>query len=145
MRLNMELWLEEVEEVACQHCSCFNYKELNSPTRKFTYDDRSYTYCDNRVERRDWQGTGWYRITGEAGTKLVDSPAPAYYCGTHMAGWLFGGHPTVSMGEVERTVNFNWKDNVAYSNKRGVKVVNCSTHYVYYLINTVCHYGYCTE
>ena len=148
MRLNMEVWLEEVEEVACQHCSCFNYKELNSPTRKFTYAKTSPTlYCDkDKVGgERDWNGEGWYRITGEAGTKLVDSPAEKSHSGTFAVGWLHGGHPTISMGEVDRTVNFNWLDNTAFRSAP-VKVVNCSTFYVYYLPNTPnCHYGYCTE
>ena len=139
---------QKAQEVACQHYSCFNYKELNSPTRKFTYAKTSPTlYCDkDKVGgERDWNGEGWYRITGEAGTKLVDSPAEKSHCGTFAVGWLHGGHPTISMGEVDRTVNFNWLDNTAFRSAP-VKVVNCSTFYVYYLPNTpYCHYGYCTE
>ena len=55
---------------------------------------------------RDWKGNGWYRITGEAGTKLGNSPANGRHCGTHAAGWLSGEHPTVAEGEVDRRVNF---------------------------------------
>ena len=94
---------------------------------------------------RDWKGPGWYRITGEAGTKIVDSPVDKDHCGTDATGWLSGGHPTVAEGEVARTVNFNWGSNTA-SWSATVKVVNCNTHYVYYLVDTPnCHLGYCTK
>jgi len=148
--LNSEFWEEEVEEVVCQSCEsfavnthvCLNYKDLNSPTRRSTYGLGSY--CDKKISR-DWKGTGWYRITGEAGTKLVDSPADKEHCGTSATGWLSGGHPTVAEGEVDRTVNFNWNGNTAAWGA-DVKVVNCNTHYVYYLADTPnCSLGYCTE
>ena len=70
--LNMEIWREEVEEIACKSNGCSTYKELNSTTRKFT-NVKHGGHCDRRLQR-DWQGSGWYRITGEAGTKLIDSP-----------------------------------------------------------------------
>ena len=91
------------------------------------------------------KGAGWYRITGEAGTKLIDSPVDKNHCGTHATGWLSGGHPTVDEGEVARTVNFNYNGNSALWSA-DVKVVNCNTHYVYYLVDTpTCSLGYCTE
>ena len=63
-----EVWQEEVEQVACQSCAsykdvCVDYKELNSPTRRTTVTKKEY--CDERIER-DWKGTGWYRIAGQA-------------------------------------------------------------------------------
>ena len=149
---NMEVWQEEDEEVECQSCAsfddvCLNYKELNSPTRKFTYDKTSPLYCDkDKRGPPDWQGPGWYRITGEAGTKLVDSPAEDKHCGTHAVGWLSGGHPTVAQGTVDRTVYFSYVGDNAYGSTLTVKVKNCNTHYVYYLKNvTGCSFGYCTE
>merc|ERR1712066_751707 len=54
----MGVWTEEVEEVACRHCGCLNYKELNSPSR--TIADTNYRYCDKVVGQRDWKGAGWY-------------------------------------------------------------------------------------
>ena len=157
--LKMEVWKEEVEEVPCQTCEsfndvCVNYKELNSPTRRSSnaaFLNRP-TYCDDRNAACsiDWKGTGWYRITGEAGTKLVDSPVDHYHCGTYVTGWLSGGHPTFGQGEVERTVYFKYGNNDTFGISSGVKVVNCNTHYVYYLVDTKTFnvhscYGYCTE
>ena len=120
---------------------CLNYKELNSPTRRST--NAKSGHCDKRNARkrkRDWKGPGWYRITGEAGTKLVDSEVEDKHCGTHATGWMDGGHPTVAEGEVNRTVNFNYVGNNAW-NSRNIKVVNCNTHYVYYLIGGTCSLG----
>ena len=150
--VNLEVWKEEVEEVACQSCEdfavdthvCLNYTELNSPTRRRLANVAKKEHCDKRIER-DWKGTGWYRITGEAGTKLVDSSVDVLHCGTYASGWLSGGHPTVDEGEVARTVNFNcYGDSSRWS--VDVKVINCNTHFVYYLVDTpLCHLGYCTE
>ena len=141
--LNMEIWREEVEEIACKSNGCSTYKELNSTTRKFT-NVKHGGHCDRRLQR-DWQGSGWYRITGEAGTKLIDSPVVNYHCGTSATGWLAGGHPTVEEGEVDRSVNFNYDGDFAKWSAR-VKVLNCSSHYVYYLQDTPeCNLGYCTE
>lgn len=150
--LNSGFWEEDVEEVACQSCEsfavrthvCLNYNELNSPTRRSSYAIKSPRYCDTII-RRDWKSTGWYRITGEAGTKLIDSPVDDSHCGTYGTGWLSGGHPTVAEGEVDRTVNFNYYGDNAKSSS-DIKVVNCNTHYVYYLVRApLCNLGYCTE
>ena len=95
----------------------------------------------------DWKGAGWYRITGGAGTKLADFVVAKLHCGTRASGWMggsAGGHPTVFQGEVTRTVNFNWASKLAWWTS-SIKVINCNTHYVYYLDNTYgCLLGYCT-
>ena len=91
----------------------------------------------------DWKGAGWYRITGGAGTKLADFEVANYHCGTVASGWMVGGHPTVFQGEVTRTINFNWVNKGRW--KSSVKVINCNTHYVYYLEEAPqCLLGYCT-
>ena len=92
----------------------------------------------------DWKGAGWYRITGGAGTKLADFVVAQKHCGTEASGWMAGGHPTVFQGEVTRTVNFNSHGNRAqWTNS--IKVINCNTHYVYYLEEAPdCLFGYCT-
>ena len=93
----------------------------------------------------DWKGAGWYRITGGAGTKLADFVVNNHYhCGTHASGWMVGGHPTVFQGEVTRTVNFNSHRKRAEWTS-SIKVINCNTHYVYYLEEVPhCVLGYCT-
>ena len=143
--------LEEVEEVACPSCAnfndvCLNYNELNSPTRRSTNAERKPVYCDKRVER-DWKGPGWYRITGEAGSKQVDSEVDKFHCGTPARGWLSvsGGHPTVAEGEVDRIVNFH-RSHQVHDWRSNVKVINWNTHYFYFLVDAPnCDLGYCTE
>jgi len=145
--LNARHWEDEVEEIAClntvPNARCFEYNELKSSQRKTTegYHQGS---CDGGSEdrTRDWKGPGWYRITGEAGTKLIESQVDINHCGTKFGGWLSGGHPTVEQGEVSRTINFNnYPD---FTNQ--AKVINCGTHYVYHLDNVpACNAGYCTE
>ena len=91
----------------------------------------------------DWKGAGWYRITGGAGTKLADFVVDIQRCGTDASGWMSGGHPTVFQGEVTRTINFNWVNKGRW--KSSIKVINCNTHYVYFLEETPdCRLAYCT-
>ena len=144
--LNAILWEEEVEEVACPktvpNARCFEYHELNSSQRR-KWEGSGGISCDNSGDRRtrdDWKGPGWYRITGRAGSKLIESPVDDLHCGTIHGGWMSGGHPTVDQGEVSRTINFkNSKPNEA-------KVINCGPYFVYHLDNVPdCYAGYCTE
>jgi len=150
--LSARSWEEEVEEVSCPntvlHARCFEYHELNSSQRR-TWEDYHQFSCDGSAARtRDWKGPGWYRITGKAGTKLIESPIEDYHCGTKFGGWMSGGHPTFDQGEVSRTINFNGS-----SSTNQAKVINCGTYYVYHLDNVpICNSisfststGYCTE
>ena len=95
----------------------------------------------------DWMGPGWYRIVGQAGSQLYTQRTGKYgACGVHYGGWLSGGHPSVSDGEVARTVYFDsGTDDKKYPTS--IKVINCNNEYfVYYLPEiTGCHLGYCTE
>ena len=107
-------------------------------------------YCcdqagDDHV-RPDWKGDGWYRITGEAGTKIFDSPVEKHHCGTAASGWLSGGHPSPEEGLVTRTVCFVATDNDCLWEAH-VDVLNCNdAYFVYYLVDTpTCNLGYCTE
>ena len=106
--------------------------------------------------RRDWKGPGWYRIVGDAGSKLFEAPLKPNHCGALSPGWLYGGHPTASEGEVVRFVNFVYYGTDSYGSAFGsdayvsssIKVINCNNEYfVYYLIDTPTHFacGYCTE
>ena len=148
--LNERSWKEEVEEVACPntvlHARCFEYEELNSSQRKSWEGSHQYS-CDDSAGRTrvDWKGAGWYRITGQAGSKLIESPVDMFRCGTSYSGWMSGGHPTVDQGEVSRTINFkNSLNDTILTNQ--AKVINCGTYYVYHLDNVpVCNAGYCTE
>ena len=152
---NRELFREEVEKAACPSCAdfndvCLNYNELNSPKRRST-NSKQEKNCDKEQQQSystksiDWKGPGWYRVTGEAGTKLIDSEVDEKRCGTSATGWMEGGHPTVAEGEVGRTVYFRWGSQL-HNWKVDVKVLNCNTHYVYHLVDAPnCSLGYCTE
>ena len=116
------------------------------------------TDCRGKWHGGDWRGDGWYRIVGDAGSKLIEAPVKPKHCGVEYPGWLYGGHPNASEGEVVRFVNF-----VMYFNYKGstwgsdayqsasIKVINCNNEYfVYYLIgieyeNWIVGGGYCTE
>jgi len=140
-----------------EHCT--NYSILDSPTRNSMFDGYGL-YCDNfhyydndpiidinhEHVRPDWKGDGWYRVFGEAGTKIVDKAAPYANCGTAATGWLSGGHPSPEEGMVTRTVYFSYGDH-DYSGTVDVSVVNCNNFfYVYYLVDIpYCIFGYCTE
>ena len=110
-----------------------------------------YVCCDADTglsnTNSDWKGTGWYRVTGPAGSKLIESPVEAYkFCGTHHTGWLDGGHPSPSEGEVSRTVYFKGSGSNPKTQPHSVKVINCNNDYfVYHLQDLPCNRAYCTE
>merc|ERR1712038_1979634 len=148
--LDEGIWEEDVEEVSCPRppAQCFNYKELNSPTRKSTYTSQSPSYCDKSSHSHihsDWKGAGWYRITGQAGTQLAGTQVPSRkFCGTHATGSLIGGHPSVQQGEVNRAVHFNLDSYPAWQTTT-IKVINCGSYYVYHLSElSICSSSYCT-
>ena len=67
---------------------CKNYKSLTDSTRKLneclkasclpvsTRDDRLKTLYKiyNGYKSVDWQGEAWYRVMGEAGTRIPEAP-----------------------------------------------------------------------
>jgi len=134
---------------------CSNYSMLNSPFRN--HENRGQKDCNNvpccdakgkGYTTPDWKGSGWYRIGGQAGTKIIEKGTGVYgSCGVHHGGWLFGGHPTPEEGEVSRTVYFDPGNGNSKDFPISIKVTNCNSKYfVYYLpdINS-CARGYCTE
>ena len=154
---------------------------MNSATRRKTSEKSIWTdcCCDKSLPRlsgekirngdcrgkwnggrQDWKGDGWYRIVGDAGSKLIEAPAKLKHCGVEYPGWLYGGHPNASEGEVVRFVNFVMLDVCTYGRctygsdayqSASIKVINCNNEYfVYYLIGMeyqdwVLGGGYCTE
>ena len=53
-------------------------------------------------------GPGWFRLEGSAGIRMPTSCQPINRCGTHIANWINGGHPSIADGQVSRTVCFHW-------------------------------------
>ena len=115
---------------------CQNYGTLNSADRKVTYTTY-HAYCDYSISH------GWYRFDGAAGSRMASSCQPEWRCGTHVAGWLRGGHPSVANGQVNRTVCFHWSGNCCQGSTN-IQVRNCGSYYVYYLSGTpTCNLRYC--
>ena len=56
---------------------CRSYKQLTSSKRRFDApNSRSNVNCDKsgqQTQQEDWQGEGFYRIEGGAGTKLSEN------------------------------------------------------------------------
>ena len=134
---------------------CYNYNVLDSFTRNYQITEHNFCNgdycCDQEGHSRvtpDWKGSGWYRITGQAGTKIVDDPVDYYHCGTRATGWLSGGHPSPGEGVVTRKVCFVYSlPNDDCNWEADVDVLNCNNaYYVYNLVDTIhCSLGYCTE
>lgn len=116
---------------------CQNYQSLNSADRKITYTTY-HGYCDSSITPR------WYRFEGAAGTRMPTSCTPDWRCGAHGTSWLANGHPSVADGEVTRRVCFSWSASCCSYSVSPIKVRNCGSYYVYYLISTnACYYRYC--
>ena len=95
--------------------------------------------------RPDWHGDGWYRFTGQAGTKMMETPPGWRNCGTDITGYLTGGHPQPEDGEVTRTVYFDYGSN-HLDEPTEVRVINCGgDYYVYYLVDVPCWRSYCAQ
>ena len=116
-----------------EHCT--NYNVLESHSRNYMVTEHNFcsgTYCCNQAGyehvRPEWKGDGWYRITGQAGTKIIDSPVDVSHCGTAATGWLSGEHPSPGEGVVTRRVCFNYDGNPC-NWKADVDVLNCNDAY----------------
>eukprot|EP00112_Aurelia_sp_Birch-Aquarium-sp1_P020509 Seg53.16 transcript_id=Seg53.16/GoldUCD/mRNA.D3Y31 product="Pancreatic secretory granule membrane major glycoprotein GP2" protein_id=Seg53.16/GoldUCD/D3Y31 len=138
--------LLSIDDVSSQ---CQNYQILSDATRYIGYVDGTYSMCDSGLASR------WYRFMGNAGSKILDyNPGlqpNTFGCKTHAAGWLNGQHPSVADGEVSRTVCFIWWQsnnigdpilNCKWSTS--IKIRNCGSFFVYYLVSTGnCYLRYC--
>lgn len=117
---------------------CKRYWTINDPTRRRSYSAAGYYKHDYYLAE------GWYRFT--MGIHMSTSCSYSHgYCDVSYAGWLSGGHPSVSDGAVSRTVYFGYSGN-CYQRSTTIKVRNCGSFYVYKLArspNTDCRY--CTQ
>ena len=128
---------------------CSNYKSLTSSKRHFNYttSDSKCDFTGNSDEASDWDGEGWYRVEGSAGSQLSEKYSSWKYdsCGTDHGGHLTGGHPALAGQTVTRTVCF-YKNVCTGAEKRSIKVTNCNGYYVYHLPQVSgCYRGYCTQ
>jgi len=149
-----------------RYCSneCFsrNYNVLSDPSRSVnsgdgTFDGVRILYCDCRGENKwcdtvgnkqkspGWQGEGWYRLTGEAGSRIPEKTANEFRCGTTKPGYVSVKHPTSEGESISAKFCFDDTvlDKICYKSTQG-KITNCGDFYVYYLKEVSwCAYRYC--
>jgi len=135
------------------------YKELTSAHRSInseggTYRDMPITGSWRNRESYntslDWAGNGWYRFTGEAGTKMATNFPGYNKCGTDYPGYLKIDSknqtlPTENEGEKTMTVCFGaeWNEYTrnTCSKKIDVKVLNCKDYFIYHLHFNIGYYN----
>lgn len=109
-----------------------------------TNADRKISYQEDSTGLKDHFGPGWYRFQGAAGKRMASSCPPVYRCNTSAPGWLNGTHPTVADGQVTRQVCFSWTRSYCQGTIN-IKVRNCGSFYVYYLLNPSGTTRYCSS
>uniref|UniRef100_A0A671KCQ9 UMOD/GP2/OIT3-like D8C domain-containing protein n=1 Tax=Sinocyclocheilus anshuiensis TaxID=1608454 RepID=A0A671KCQ9_9TELE len=118
---------------------CYNYTVLDNPWRAISNTHASVLNCDKYVT---W--SGWYRpfINGLS-AYIPQTCVARYSCGTDIALWIHGGHPTVEDGVVTRDVCGNFY--CCYFGSYPIKVKACpGNYYVYELVRpTICRAAYC--
>ena len=138
------------QENLCEHVLSLGYNILDDPSRNSEYG--SANLCDNSDTHTspDWKGSGWYKISGSAGSQLPEQPIDPFHCGSYQPGWLNGNHPT-DIGEgVDSEVCFNYAGSTC-SHRVGISIIKClnsdgDEYYLYFLKNTpACNLRYCTE
>ena len=124
---------------------------MNDQTRNIHYGNG--THCDylGRQTKINGKSHQWYRFQAPAGYKMPDTPPSlsGHKCGTHVTGYLVGGHPTKVGQVVSRKVCFSFRGQKCYadySRSVNVKVTHCGSFFVYQLPYTPhCSYRYCAE
>ncbi|RMX47711.1 hypothetical protein pdam_00012326, partial [Pocillopora damicornis] len=110
---------------------------LHDVDRDVSHHDPEKTECDQNLN------PDWYRFLDIPGiTMPTECPDPDK-CGTSFPGWLSSSHPTVTEGEVAGTVCFSRSSDMCCHQSKNIRVKNCSSFYVYYLVPTSCPYRYC--
>jgi len=145
------------EEDFCSH----NHKELHSAQRRITFEEEEgrTRFDSDRLDidtkiiktRSDWAGSGWYRVTGDAGTGLAKSVPNNRRCGSYRPFWLTSTEPERRMGVQPGSIcagegSFqrspgpgSWNCVSTFS----INIQNCGDFMIYELADQ--GGGYCTE
>ena len=153
---------------------CKMYKSLTDSTRKLNVRATQSTRKADRLRKPslgrsvgglatsvDWQGDAWYRVMGDAGTRIPEHPFTSVqsigcvpgqccgYCNTCCPGYLPSGSHPQTPGELvyNVTVCFNCDGNICnYKDFNAIKIRHCGDYFVYYLTQSWNeNYRYCTE
>ena len=103
-------------------------------------------YCDDSDfddTSPDWKGPGWYRLTGEAGTRIPEKTPDSSHCGSQYSGWMDGVHPTTPGEQAVATICFDQGFDDCYD-PVSITVINCGDFFLYELPTAPwCYYRYC--
>ena len=144
---------------------CKNYKSLTDSTRKLNVPASGTNKRADRLGGSypsfDWKGEGWYRVMGNAGTRIPEDPFTMAqlrvdkYCRTNCPGYLPSGSHPQTPGELVTDVKVCYNCNAEYFNgnmcnysKNYVKIRHCGDYFVYYLTDATSVFQifrYCTE
>ena len=163
---------------------CKMYKSLTDSTRKvdvpmtlnFWKTDHLYSnpiVVKSEVPKSaisvDWQGEGWYRVMGGAGTRIPENPFTSVqsigwgHCKNYCPGYLPSGSHPQTPGKLVDNVKvcyncdykyFNSKTMCNYNDFNAIKIRHCGDYFVYYLTqsgnNDILYiseyiFRYCTE
>ena len=132
-------------------CSPVRHRELSSGERSVTAGagtnkDVKYKSRYHTVKNKtpDWEGEGWYRFTGAAGTRMAEKFPGWDKCSTDSPGYLRVCEddksctlPLVAEGKKEMTACFEEKGRYEYScdYPEKITVMNCGEFFLYYLKN----------
>ena len=122
------------------HClvpECVNYNNLTEDNRNIKYGvvERK---CDKKsVITKD----KWYRITGLAGSRMLDS-CPTTKCDTDFQAWLKDGQPNPGEIRVTRTICIQG-NNICCNWPSTIKGTHCGLFIVYQLKPLNCYIRYC--
>ena len=143
------------------------YKSLTDSTRKLNVPapattggaEKTDTRLGDRRNSIDWKGEAWYRVMGNAGTRIPEYPFSSVqsgeggYCKTGCPGYLPKGSHPQTPGQIVYNVKvcYNCHNDMCNYSKPGidrhvVKIRHCGDFFVYYLTESK-YLGvrYCTE
>lgn len=113
------------------------YSVLDESNRAITFNDGDggVQICDGQGGNGNkYQGPGWYRIGGEAGSSIPTTPSKMFDCGTHAGGWIDTPNPPMDAGIVARRVCWSWSGNTCLWQDQ-IHMVTCNGFYLYQLVN----------
>jgi hypothetical protein len=136
------------------HPQCFQPYELLTDAWRKASADGGTSATDSRLNNR------WFRVAGEAGTRLSTKPPGFFHCGTSAGGWLsscpqegltpscnaHGRFPMAQDGVVQQVVCFDVGNGMPCLEKVVAQVVNCGAFTLAQLPNAPDGpRAYCTE
>ena len=66
---------------------CRNYFSLTDASRKTGHESSGLCdYPGKSCSRAEWAGSNWYRVYGEAGSRIVSASPGGNHCGNYYSG-----------------------------------------------------------